>query len=126
MTQTMDLPPLKPAYLFAPEIQDKAKQAAERMRRLAPMIRLRLDAEKESAQLDREFVPEPTPRTFTRSQLESGFANYPEKAKPGPQPERKANYKGERRTWTRGGKQSNRKGQRQSLGCPQNAQNAPG
>lgn len=60
------------------------------------------------------------PRKFTQSQLEAGFANYPEPAerkesrwwrpshepaKPGPQAERKTNYKGERRTWTPGGKQ---------------------
>jgi len=69
----------------------------------------------------------PTGRTFTTPQLESGFANYPEREitpaqqatfyaplntykqrnapeKPGPEAARKTNFKGERRTWTPDGK----------------------
>lgn len=76
---------------------------------------------------DAPFVPEPVPtaRTFTRAQLEMGFSTNREPkaerketrwwrpshepAKTGPQAERKTNFKGERRTWTPGGKQKPQK-----------------
>lgn len=113
MTQTMDLPKLRTFDLLSPSEQAAIRRHCQNVVALALRRKYGTVAE-HVPDPDVAHMPEPTPRKFTRSQLESGFANYPEpKAKPGPQPERKTNHNGERRTWTRGGKQSSRKGQRQ-------------
>ena len=134
MTQTIELPKLRTFDLLSPSEQSAIRRHCQNVVALALRRKYGTVAE-HVPDPDVAHVPEPTPRKFTRSQLEMGFStNREPKAdreitpaqqatfynqlnthkqrneptKPEPKVERKLT-KGERRTWTPGGKQKPQK-----------------
>ena len=96
MTQTIDLPKLRTFDLLSP-----AEQAAIR-RHCQNVVALALRRKYGTvgghvADLDELPTLAKPPRVFTRSQLESGFANYPEPKEPGKRGPKKT---GVSRRWT--------------------------
>ena len=77
MTQTIELPKLRTFDLLSPSEQSAIRRHCQNVVALALRRKYGTVAE-HVPDPDVAHMPEPTPRKFTRWQLESGFADYPE------------------------------------------------